>query len=408
MTVLDDLVALKAYENYSAQEFVYVKGYSLPGDGAEGFFRFAPGFPETADMMYVKPDDINPGNNGRWVREDYQFLNVKFFGAKGGNGTIDDTDAIQSAIDFAANKSFESRTIYFPNGTYLTDKIIIRSKTMIQGELGGTILKASNSADSFFVEIDEGAISNVIVENLTLDGNNTSKICLQLEAKPPPKDPDGNGGIGNSRFSNITIQNFNNHGINLVGGQGAEYEFNLPNSFLSFENVRVNRNNVQGAYGLFIKGQNGQINFLNCSFSGKAGTQEEPLAAWNVRMEGATDNGRPEVIKFNTCGIQNAVGGIYMTYSKDVEITNCYFEELDTAIQVLGQSRVVNIKGNRLEDATDYGQGGSGYLLDVNNQSYVTFKKNVIVGTYNSGNSIFSSGLSTVVRHNNYPTDLNN
>lgn len=43
-------------------------------------------------------------------------LNVKDFGAKG-DGTIDDTQAIQDAIDYIVN-NYDTGTVYIPNGTY--------------------------------------------------------------------------------------------------------------------------------------------------------------------------------------------------------------------------------------------------------------------------------------------------
>jgi hypothetical protein len=68
------------------------------------------GSSDTISINLMTPD---PSNDGIVFPEDAGILNVKDFGAKG-DGTTDDTESIQSAMNVGAGKF-----VYFPVGTYL-------------------------------------------------------------------------------------------------------------------------------------------------------------------------------------------------------------------------------------------------------------------------------------------------
>lgn len=410
ITVIDNLAALEQYSGFADQEFVYVKGYSLPGDGGEGFFRYAPGFTTTYNGMYIAP--VAGGVTGRWVREDYQFLNVKFFGAKG-NGDDEDTSAVQDAIDFAADH--ENRTIYFPNGTYLCDTLVLKNKVKLSGELANTIIEAkvgSATAKGLF-EIDDGPVTGVIMENFVLDGATKTIRGFYFVAR---KGSDVHGGLWNSRFSNITFINFDSHGIHMVGSN--DYDDKAPNQFLSFENVRVNRTVMNGVHGLFIEGQAGQMNFLNCTFDGELTKMNPPATGTNIYLKSrSVGEGIPAVIMFDTCTSQNATGAILLEGCQNIQIINCWFENLDGAIFVKGRdvpppidfarSRVINIEGCRFANANDFGTSGNGYILKAQDQSYIVFNKNVVVPSNTPAEAYDIQFGSTVIKENNYPTGLN-
>jgi parallel beta-helix repeat protein len=82
------------------------------------------------------------------------------FGAIG-DGVADDTDAIQAALD-------SGRSIYFPNGTYLTNYISVSSDTKIYGESrGGVVLEAYGSIPGNIL-IAFPSVSNVELCNITI------------------------------------------------------------------------------------------------------------------------------------------------------------------------------------------------------------------------------------------------
>jgi hypothetical protein len=119
-----------------------------------------------------------------------EFVSVKDFGAVG-DGTTDDTVAIQAAIDSSAN------SIYFPTGTYLINKstssdghtnyglVIDRDNLTIYGDNAGTKLKRYNSDISTYalayplihiggVEISNtNTASNIVIKDMELYGNDT-------------------------------------------------------------------------------------------------------------------------------------------------------------------------------------------------------------------------------------------
>lgn len=90
------------------------------------------------------------------------FINVLDYGAKG-DGTTDDTNAINSAIAAAS----AGKLVYFPAGTYLISSEIIvnNSKLTFLGD-GGAILKRGGNID--FLTING---NDVTIDNLKFDGN---------------------------------------------------------------------------------------------------------------------------------------------------------------------------------------------------------------------------------------------
>lgn len=96
--------------------------------------------------------------------------NVRTFGATG-DGTTDDTDAIQNAIDGAIS---DDMPVYIPAGTYLTtgfDTII--SPVDIVGSGVGSVIKTATNANVFYIK-DAGLVT---FRDLTIqgDGKDTGK-----------------------------------------------------------------------------------------------------------------------------------------------------------------------------------------------------------------------------------------
>jgi len=93
---------------------------------------------------------------------------VSEFGAKG-DGTTDDTAAIQSAID-AGNE------IFIPPGTYLVDGgLAPKTDLTIRGSgPGATVIKLKNSAGQAAIFKGTGALESITIRDLTLNGNESN------------------------------------------------------------------------------------------------------------------------------------------------------------------------------------------------------------------------------------------
>ena len=103
-------------------------------------------------------------------------LNVKY-PPKGitpavGDGSADDTAAIQGCIDYAAANGYGA--VYFPYGKYLSSPITLKSNVGLYGfdrYSTSIICKGGASAPLF-----SGTVENVSIANLTLDGNDGFQV----------------------------------------------------------------------------------------------------------------------------------------------------------------------------------------------------------------------------------------
>lgn len=113
------IASLLAIENpASILGVVLVDGYHVPGDGGGGIFVWDATSTERADEGLIFTPSV--GGMGRWRRDvdptSRARVNVRWFGAQG-DGTHDDTGAIQAACAFAARLR---GTAFLPNGQYKT------------------------------------------------------------------------------------------------------------------------------------------------------------------------------------------------------------------------------------------------------------------------------------------------
>jgi Pectate lyase superfamily protein len=128
------------------------------------------------------------------------FIDVKRDFAAQGDGTTDDSTAINNAIS-AASTRFGAGTVYFPPGTYLCKSTItLKSQVHLRGSgIEATIIKLANavnadlmSANTNLINLaaasgtsDTGGIYNWSLIDLTLDGNRANQssgtsYCLRL------------------------------------------------------------------------------------------------------------------------------------------------------------------------------------------------------------------------------------
>jgi hypothetical protein len=102
---------------------VYLRGHTSAGDGGDGYFEYtsgaAPGTYTDNDGSIILP--TGGDGSSAWLRQNTEVTSVKHFGATG-DGTTDDTIAIQAAID--AYMLSNGGSLFFPYGQYrVTDTL---------------------------------------------------------------------------------------------------------------------------------------------------------------------------------------------------------------------------------------------------------------------------------------------
>lgn len=162
---LDNIAALTALakSTLTNTDQYNVSGYYAQGDGGGGDFYYDSTSTATANGGTIFATD--EGGSGRWYRIVDSIINVRQFGAKG-DGTTDDTAAIQAAID-------AEKTIYIPTGTYIVDHLLVNTQgTLIQGASALTsVLKLKDGANDYVIEF---ATSNWQMHFIKVDGNRSN------------------------------------------------------------------------------------------------------------------------------------------------------------------------------------------------------------------------------------------
>lgn len=368
---VNNLNDLRAINSLIDNKLIYLSGHTTVGDGGEGFFIYKSNLNiNDNDGIIVKPISIISGS-GRWIRQYSGNINVNFFGIKGGGiPSYSISDRIQNVIDFASSNSWYTNlsgmTIYFPNGQYFIDKpLILKDKVKIIGDNGTLFVANANSSYDYMIKIGTGPIVNCGIENLRLDTNNNSNLGgIHFKGAGNPT-----GGIWESKFKNININNLKGNGIYLEGGPKAP-NYNIPNQFLTFENIRVTRS-VDNYNSLKITGQNGQITFLNCTFDGaiSKGT--------NVYIGIPNDgNIAPAVLSFINCTFQSSEYGVRLNSAENITFDNCWFEQLDVSLDVL-DSKSINILNSRFADAAGFGSLTT-TMIPVNTGRCINVKNSII------------------------------
>ena len=132
-----------------------------------------------------------------------QSLSVKDFGATG-DGTTDDTTAIQNALNAGTGRS-----VYFPAGTYrISTTLLVKTKTTLIGEgMNKSIIKLTAGFGASVTAIRNDIITGTVdvyydtdleFYGLTFDGNNNASRTAELFAVAK---------VSNVTFSNCGFQN---------------------------------------------------------------------------------------------------------------------------------------------------------------------------------------------------------
>jgi parallel beta-helix repeat protein len=133
-----------------------------------------------------------------------EFVSVKDFGAAG-DGTTDDTTAIQSALNSGAVN------VFIPKGTYLISQITMPSNVRFYGGGVGSVIKVKNGANTN--AIVSSSASGFSLEHFKLDGNYTNQTS-------------GSGIVLSTpiyaKIKNVRVENVYGTAILLSSGYGNE------------------------------------------------------------------------------------------------------------------------------------------------------------------------------------------
>ena len=115
-------------------------------------------------------------------------LNVKFppAGLKPatGNGSADDTEAIQGCIDYAYNNG--GMSVYFPSGSYLTQPLTLRNKATLFGQDRYTtrlVMKGGATTAMFTGDVDELTLTGLGFDgNMDIQVNNVNLFTISVNS----------------------------------------------------------------------------------------------------------------------------------------------------------------------------------------------------------------------------------
>ena len=188
-------------------------GYYVAGDGGGNSFYWdsTSGATDNGGTI-IKPTFVSGA--GRWLAIDAYTINVRQFGAKG-DGSTDNTTAIQAAIT-------ASNTVYFPNGTYLFSGITINTHnvTLYGAGESRSVLLMTNAAAAAVSIASTAFTSGVNIRNLRIEGNASNLGGISLGTTT--------FAAARIRIQDVFITGFQNaangYGIRLNSNQNTDIE----------------------------------------------------------------------------------------------------------------------------------------------------------------------------------------
>ncbi len=320
---------------------------------------------------------LSDGIRGLWIDQGSQWfgvngerLNIREFGATGA-GTVDDTLAIQTAI----NAARPGDAIIFPNGTYLVTGLTVNKRITLMGWGGATLKANSSSRGSTLLAINQGADETLLV-GLRFAGNDLMRAIDVDSAQRIV--------ISSNRFDNhfwgqtlrlrsAHLSRIHDNFFEWEGKQGPDggADANVIVSLWQSDRVEVHRNLLAGLNlitdptraqrGIFSQLGNGVSVVGNVLKHQIASTQQTgtPIAVWAAV-------GTP---KFGGLIANNHIDG---GYGNQIYVKN----------QIYG----VVISGNIVTNAN--GGGGSAALVCADQADNCVVTNNAVYGSSNEGDGV--------------------
>jgi hypothetical protein len=235
---------------------------------------------------------VSPGFPNTSTSPNLTWINAKDAGCEG-DGTTDDTAAIQAIIDSLPSSG---GAIYFPRGTYLISASLDTSGmtdnlTMI-GEGWSSVLKLANGANCYIIDPGTtGAMQGALIRDLKFDCNGTNQTgasggihgykwrrCTIERCwfhNPWQAAVFLDGGSGDFGYQNKILNNTFEGGTNITSGTNAYGEalrlINNDENQIAFNHFENNGNFNESTYGFHCYDQNGLSTYSSNDFVNGAG-----------------------------------------------------------------------------------------------------------------------------------------
>ena len=306
-----------------------------------------------------------------------QSVSVKDFGAIG-NGTNDDTSAIQAAVN-------SSNSVYFPDGTYLiSSSITVNSNNNLYGN---GIVKSNASIPLFTIT----GTSSTQLQNITFNG-------LQFVGVWPYY------AIQAYSVNNLIVTNCRCSQINLIQTVDSV-------SYSSFTTANSATNLIiTNNYGLSTTATATTVQFIRLLYAIKFTVADNVATGYgdgclayggDANTNGAYANTRKcyaGTITGNVFDVLNA--GIWCSMANDIVISNNVIKNCgQEAMDAEGCNRIL-FEGNICENVT---QGMNIYFLNTD----ITFKNNVIT-LQSTSNASYLGGIAFYNGNSSYTGDYAN
>jgi hypothetical protein len=180
---------------------IHVSGYHADGDGGGGWFYYEANNSEADNGGTVIEPDVGAG---RWLRSYSGNLDVRWFGAKV-DGTTDDTDAVQEAIDTAY--ALNGATVAFPSGICYTGPLTLKYRVCLIGSspqpfletasyVAGSVLRLKTASNAPLITSDmvngpvrgtsvigpgSQRLQNSTISNLSFDGRKSFQTTIDAD-----------------------------------------------------------------------------------------------------------------------------------------------------------------------------------------------------------------------------------
>lgn len=258
-----------------------------------------------AELITVGMTGAQYRANINGIATPYTF-NIRSYGAIG-DGTTNDTEAIQNAID--ACVAAGGGTLYIPEGTYLTNTLNTTAAVTIMGDGSISILKSAAAEPLLQCvnAVSGGYQFYLNINNVFLEGNDIGTIGLTLKR------------VMRFNLRNVQIQNFVQYGVYAEGLLIGRFEALFVNKcVVGF----FNKKSVESP-GL----DPNQVVFSDCIFIYNTKYGIEYYTGYNVKLIGCT-------LEWNGTSGNAATGAIYYAtglaysshYGRGLVLDGCWFE----------------------------------------------------------------------------------
>ena len=350
-----------------ANQIITVAGYYSAGDGGGGLFYGVTGGSYTDNGGTIITTGLGVTAGSAWLRIYTGALSVKFFGAYG-NGTNDDTAAIQATVNAAVGSS-----VYIPTGTYVTGSINLPPATCIFGDSPIASILQPNANNISVLSM----INNV---SALQNGPNIVNIGFSLPAGTP--------------YSNVTAINLTGassaNRINFTAISNVDVFANGPNIFSNgiymtyCVNTHIINSRITWANnGLFIN---------NCADTDLVNIDIQLGNNIGFTFQGGGPGAFDEGIRMTNCTTNGQQVGCYIFGQSWGEMNSCSLTTAPGGAFILENANNWNVSGCEFSSANSGGPVTAANVNIFNNSTNICISSSFLaIGTFgiSVSNSVF-------------------